>query len=128
MYFQNEKLLKIFLIFENGTKMRNCKSLIKQILPCSDVSRVVLLPFHWYGIPNYYPKKSKKIKKKMLKKSLNYGYMTLYEQLTTSHNENKGIQGILPSCNGPNIPIFWYVEVRRKSRHTQFLFLFTIFI
>ena len=128
MYFQNEKLLKTFLIFENGTKMRNYKSLIKQILPYSDASRVVLLPVHRYGIPNPHPKKSQKIKKHVLKKSLNYDYMTLNEQLTTSHNENKGFQGIPPSYNGPNIPIFGYVEVRRKSRHTQFLFLFTIFI
>ena len=60
----------------------------------------------------------------MLKKSLNYGYMTLNEQLTTSHNENKGIQGIPPSYNGPNIPIFGYVKVRRKSRHTQLIYHF----
>ena len=58
----------------------------------------------------------------MLKKSLNYGYMTLNEQLTTYHNKNKGIQGIPPSYNGPNIPIFGYFEVRRKSCHTQLIY------
>ena len=47
----------------------------------SEVSRVVLLPVDQYGIPNSHPKKSQKIKKYMLKKSLNYGYLTLNEQL-----------------------------------------------
>ena len=32
MYVQNEKQRKTFLIFKNGTKTRNCKSLFKQIL------------------------------------------------------------------------------------------------
>ena len=50
--------------------------------------------------------------------------MTLNEQLTISHNENKGIQGILPSYNGRNIPFFGYIEVRRKSRHTQLIYHF----
>ena len=76
---------------------------------------------------NSHPKKSQKIKKYMLKKSLNYGYMNLNEQLTTSHNKNKGIQGIPPSYNGPSIPIFGYVELRRKFRHTVDLpFLFKL--